>query len=97
MHPFRLGEEAVDRRPVGDVQPMPGRARPEVQDAYVARVQQALSGTVYNAGGCASYYRDVNGRNSFNWPWSTTALINNVSTFDPAAFATEYAAQEASA
>jgi cation diffusion facilitator CzcD-associated flavoprotein CzcO len=71
--------------------------RAEVQQEYVERVQRALGGTVYNAGGCASYYRDVNGRNSFNWPWSTTALINNVSTFDPAAFATEYAAQEASA
>ena len=72
--------------------------RPEVQDQYVARVQQALAGTVYNAGGCASYYRDVNGRNSFNWPWSTSALIKQVSTFDPAAFATEVPlSQEASA
>ncbi len=71
---------------------------PEVQLQYVARVQKALGGTVYNAGGCASYYRDVNGRNSFNWPWSTTALIEQVSTFDPAAFADEYPiSQEASA
>jgi cation diffusion facilitator CzcD-associated flavoprotein CzcO len=63
--------------------------RPAVQEQYVARVQRALAGTVYNAGGCASYYRDVNGRNSFNWPWSTSALITQVSTFDSTAFAAE--------
>lgn len=72
--------------------------RPEVQQQYVARVQQALASTVYNAGGCASYYRDVNGRNSFNWPWSTSALTRQVSTFDPAAFRTDsQLAQETSA
>jgi cation diffusion facilitator CzcD-associated flavoprotein CzcO len=72
--------------------------QPEIQQAYVARVQRALAGTVYNAGGCASYYRDVNGRNSFNWPWSTSALIKQVSAFDPAAFATKVPlSQEASA
>ncbi|WP_370249775.1 flavin-containing monooxygenase [Nocardioides sp.] len=58
--------------------------RPPVQQRYVDDVQAALAGTVYNTGGCASYYRDVNGRNSFNWPWSTGALMRRVSTFDPA-------------
>ena len=61
-------------------------------------MQQALAGPLYNAGGRASYYRDVNGRNSFNWPWSTSALIKQVSTFDPAAFAAEETvAEEATA
>lgn len=61
--------------------------RPEVQAAYVAEVQAALPGTVYNAGGCQSYYLDENGRNSFSWPWSTGRLRERVSTFDPAEFA----------
>ncbi|MFC6013152.1 flavin-containing monooxygenase [Nocardia lasii] len=57
--------------------------RPEVQATYVDQVQDALGGTVYNAGGCRSYYMDDNGRNSFSWPWSTGELTSRVSTFDP--------------
>ncbi|GAA1990233.1 NAD(P)/FAD-dependent oxidoreductase [Amycolatopsis minnesotensis] len=60
--------------------------RKDVQDAFNAEVQAALPGTVYNAGGCSSYYLDVNGRNSFNWPWSTGALRRRVARFDPAAY-----------
>lgn len=57
--------------------------RPEVQARYVDQVQSALAGTVYNAGGCQSYYLDANGRNSFSWPWSTGELTRRVSAFDP--------------
>ncbi|MFE3544398.1 flavin-containing monooxygenase [Nocardia sp. NPDC059177] len=60
--------------------------RPEVQAGYVEQVQAALAGTVYNAGGCQSYYLDANGRNSFSWPWSTGELTTRVSSFDPADF-----------
>ena len=62
--------------------------RPEVQAAYVDAVQTALAGTVYETGGCASYYRDVNGRNSFSWPWSTRTLTRRVRRFDPADYRT---------
>jgi cyclohexanone monooxygenase len=57
--------------------------RPEAQAAYVAQVQSALGSTVYNAGGCRSYYFDVNGRNSFSWPWSTARLRRTVGRFVP--------------
>jgi len=60
--------------------------RPEVQAEFNAAVQGALPSTVYNAGGCSSYYLDVNGRNSFNWPWSTGRLRADVGRFDPAAY-----------
>ncbi|MEV4155536.1 NAD(P)/FAD-dependent oxidoreductase [Nocardia salmonicida] len=60
--------------------------RPEVQARYVDQVQAALASTVYNAGGCHSYYMDANGRNSFSWPWSTGELTTRVSAFDPADF-----------
>ncbi len=56
--------------------------RPEVQAAYNAQVQEALAGTVYNSGGCSSYYLDENGRNSFSWPWSTYALERRIRDFD---------------
>ncbi|MGW2050640.1 flavin-containing monooxygenase [Streptomyces sp. NPDC001858] len=60
--------------------------RPEVQAAFNAEVQQALPSTVYNAGGCASYYLDDNGRNSFSWPWSTGRMRRRLARFDPEAY-----------
>ncbi|MGK3204133.1 flavin-containing monooxygenase [Amycolatopsis sp. MEPSY49] len=58
--------------------------RPAVQDAFNAEVQAALPGTVYQSGGCSSYYTDVNGRNSFSWPFSTSRLRSRVGAFDEA-------------
>jgi cyclohexanone monooxygenase len=60
--------------------------RPEVQAAFSAEVQQALPPTVYNAGGCSSYYLDGNGRNSFSWPWSTGRMRRRLAHFDPEAY-----------
>ncbi|NKS47279.1 NAD(P)-binding domain-containing protein [Rhodococcus hoagii] len=62
--------------------------RPEVQAAFNAEVQQALTTTVYNAGGCQSYFLDVNGRNSFNWPWSTGRMRERLRDFDESAYLT---------
>lgn len=62
--------------------------RPEVQAAFNAEVQQALAATVYNAGGCQSYFLDVNGRNSFNWPWSTGRMRERLRRFDASAYLT---------
>jgi cation diffusion facilitator CzcD-associated flavoprotein CzcO len=58
--------------------------RPEAQAAFNADVQAALPGTVYQSGGCSSYYTDVNGRNSFSWPFSTGRLRSQVGSFDEA-------------
>ncbi|NEA33441.1 NAD(P)/FAD-dependent oxidoreductase [Streptomyces sp. SID13031] len=61
--------------------------RPEVQSAFNSAVQSALGSTVYETGGCASYYHDANGRNSFNWPWSTRRLRAQVGRFSPGDYA----------
>jgi cyclohexanone monooxygenase len=60
---------------------------PSAQAAFNVSVQEALRSTVYETGGCASYYRDANGRNSFNWPWSTRRLRAEVGTFSPEDYA----------
>ncbi|WP_216215952.1 flavin-containing monooxygenase [Amycolatopsis aidingensis] len=60
--------------------------RPEVQRGYNEELQRALAGTVYNAGGCSSYYLDANGRNSFSWPWSTGRMRRRLREFDPTAY-----------
>jgi len=57
------------------------RVRPAAQAAFNAEVQAALPGTVYQSGGCSSYYTDVNGRNSFSWPFSTGRLRSQVGEF----------------
>jgi len=48
--------------------------RPEVQDAYQIELDNRLAGTVWNAGGCMSWYLDATGRNSTLWPGSTWAF-----------------------
>jgi cation diffusion facilitator CzcD-associated flavoprotein CzcO len=48
--------------------------RPAIQDAFNEEVQRRLRGTVWNSGGCRSYYLDRNGRNSTIFPGSTLEL-----------------------
>lgn len=62
--------------------------RPAVQAAYNAEVQEALRTTVYNTGGCTSYYREPDGRNTFCWPWSTGRLVHRLGGFDPTVYTT---------
>ena len=45
-------------------------------------VQKALQPTVFNNGGCASYYLDSEGFNVAAWPWSTAELHRRLSRFD---------------
>ncbi|MHB8341589.1 MAG: flavin-containing monooxygenase, partial [Mycobacteriales bacterium] len=45
--------------------------RPEVQHAYNAELQTRLARTVWNVGGCASWYLDPQGRNTTVWPTFT--------------------------
>jgi cation diffusion facilitator CzcD-associated flavoprotein CzcO len=59
--------------------------RTETQDDFNADVQRRLQKTVWNAGGCSSYYLDANGRNSTIFPGSTLELRRRLSRFDRAA------------
>jgi cyclohexanone monooxygenase len=56
--------------------------RAETQERFNAEVQARLSGTVWNAGGCMSYYLDANGRNSTMFPGSTLELRRRLARFD---------------
>lgn len=56
--------------------------RAAAQQKYNARVQAALAGTVWNTGGCSSYYIDANGKNSTGFPWSTVTMRRLLSQFD---------------
>ena len=55
--------KAMDRHGLGTVE-----VRPEVYDAFAREAEQKLRDSVWNAGGCASWYLDPNGRNGVWWP-----------------------------
>lgn len=56
--------------------------RQSAQADYNRRVQNDLQGTVWNTGGCSSYYIDANGKNSIGFPWSTLEMRRLLATFD---------------
>lgn len=45
-------------------------------------LQKHLKTTVFNSGGCKSYYLDENGRNFAAWPWSLKALKRQLRVMD---------------
>ncbi|MGM0563986.1 MAG: flavin-containing monooxygenase [Pseudomonadota bacterium] len=55
--------------------------KPWVLKRHNERVQKNLKTTVFNSGGCSSYYLDQNGRNFAAWPWSLSALQKKLSEF----------------
>jgi cation diffusion facilitator CzcD-associated flavoprotein CzcO len=60
--------------------------RSDAYDAYNAHVQARLAGTVWNTGGCSSWYLDRNGRNSTIWPDFTWRFWKQTRRFDEAAY-----------
>jgi cation diffusion facilitator CzcD-associated flavoprotein CzcO len=58
--------------------------RPEVLDRWAAEVQAKAAPTVWNSGGCSSWYLDDAGRNTTLWPDYTFRFIRKTRAFDPA-------------
>ena len=69
--------------------------RRELQDAWNARIQADLQGTVWNAGGCSSWYLDAAGRNTTLWPTFTLPFRRRLSRFDLSEYDVQPAAREA--
>lgn len=62
-------------------------ADPDVTRADNRRLQQQLQGTVWNAGGCASWYLDEHGTNTTLWPTFTFSFARELQAFDLADYA----------
>jgi hypothetical protein len=60
--------------------------REEAVEAYDAEIQERLKGSVWNTGGCASWYLDDKGRNSVIWPGFTWPYKRRTLRFDPEAY-----------
>ena len=71
--------------------------RPEAQAAFVAEVDGRMRGTVWTAGGCASWYMDPTGRNSTLWPDFTWRYRRRAARFDPGEYVATYTRQESPA
>jgi hypothetical protein len=60
--------------------------RPQAQAAFNEELQERLAGTVWNTGGCGSWYIDRNGRNSIQWPGQTFEYRRRTRRFDAEAY-----------
>jgi cation diffusion facilitator CzcD-associated flavoprotein CzcO len=56
--------------------------KPTVLRHHNQEVQKHLQTTVFNSGGCKSYYLDANGRNFAAWPWSLAKLKKRLSSLN---------------
>ena len=81
--------EKMDRHGLETVE-----VRPEVQTAFNEDIQRQLKGTVWNSGGCASWYLDANGRNTLIWPGHTWRFRRRLKQFDLASYATRKRSHE---
>ena len=61
-------------------------SRPEAERAYNAHIQTKLARSVWNTGGCSSWYLDRNGRNATIWPDFTFRFWGQMRRFDPQAY-----------
>jgi cation diffusion facilitator CzcD-associated flavoprotein CzcO len=60
--------------------------RPEAHDAYNRDVDARMRGTVWDTGGCVSFYLDASGRNATLWPDWTWRFHRLCTRFDPGAY-----------
>jgi cation diffusion facilitator CzcD-associated flavoprotein CzcO len=61
----------------------------EAQARSVAEVDRGTEGSVWTAGGCLSWYVDVNGRNSTLWPGSVRAYQRRLAHFEASDYVCE--------
>ena len=60
--------------------------RPEVQRAYNERLQRRMQRTIWQTGGCASWYLDKHGNNTTLWPSFTFVFRQITRRFDAEAY-----------
>ena len=81
--------DALRRMEALDVESV--EVRQEVQDAYNEELQKRMAGTVWNTGGCQSWYLDKNGRNTTLWPEFTWRYRLRTRRFDEGDYGLERA------
>jgi len=65
--------------------------RADAQRRWNADLQRRMKRTVWNTGGCSSWYLDHHGRNTVLWPKSTFTFRRLLARFDADAYDVEVA------
>jgi cation diffusion facilitator CzcD-associated flavoprotein CzcO len=65
--------------------------RADAQRRWNAAVQRRMKRTVWNTGGCSSWYLDTHGRNTVLWPKATFTLRRKLARFDADAYVVQAA------
>jgi cation diffusion facilitator CzcD-associated flavoprotein CzcO len=78
------GIRAMDRHRLRAVE-----VRPDAYEAFNREAEERLRDSVWNAGGCASWYLDSNGRNGVWWPGFMWRLWQRTRRFDLASYTAE--------
>ncbi|MFD4367865.1 flavin-containing monooxygenase [Rhodococcus sp. NPDC058521] len=73
--------DTIDKHDLGTVE-----VREDTQKAYNADLQAKLSNSVWNNGGCASWYLDKHGNNTTLWPGFTFDFRRQTKKFDLEAY-----------
>lgn len=69
--------------------------RRDVEDRYNDELQKRLAGTVWNRGGCASWYLSHTGRNTVTWPGFTFEFRLKMRRFDAESYVLAPRSEEA--
>jgi cyclohexanone monooxygenase len=69
--------------------------KPEALRAYNDKLQAKVEGTVWQVGGCKSWYQNDAGRNTALWPDFTFKYRQEVASFDANNYVIEHAAAKA--
>ncbi|HEV2814696.1 MAG TPA: NAD(P)/FAD-dependent oxidoreductase [Solirubrobacteraceae bacterium] len=57
--------------------------REQAQERFDREIQERLSTSVWNVGGCGSWYLDADGRNALMWPGTILRFRHRTRRFDP--------------
>lgn len=60
--------------------------RPEAEAEFLREIDEELATTVWQQGGCSSWYQDESGRNVALWPGSTRRFARTMRHFDPRSY-----------
>jgi cation diffusion facilitator CzcD-associated flavoprotein CzcO len=78
--------KAMDRHRLETVE-----VRPDVYEAFAREAEEKLRDSVWNAGGCASWYLDANGRNGVWWPGFMWRLWQRTRRFELGEYRVQHA------
>lgn len=65
---------------------IPGFPNRDIMDRFDEEIQRRLAPTVWNGGGCCSWYVGADGRNFTTWPGFANEYKRRLARFDPAEF-----------